>query len=355
MTEEEKVSTVTERCSCGAEVNAEAATCESCGALTAGFTKAFDTMVEDLRKARGERSQVRKQEVVREAVQKLASYARAGGTGKKGNPYHDKGGRFSSRANQGTGGGAAQPAKPAAGGGFKGVLGPRNLAPLRQMLVSEGKMTQEEITAAYQAMREEFHSKGTVTMPKKLKSALASVTTPKEANDLEAKLQAEAKKLHQPSKATLQSGNAKKTPAKATPATPATPAKKAPAKAPVKATPATPARPSLRAGNAKRKTTKAAEVKADNTPWDGGAAMSAAGQADDPATAFRAICAGEHSVGEPDQRQHWALPHHKAPGSPPNTAGVGQALARVNQTQDLKNPAAAKKHLQDHSDAIHGR
>lgn len=88
----------------------------------------------------------------------------------------------------------------------------------------------------------------------------------------------------------------------------------------------------------------------DNTEWDGNAAMSSAKTAAD----YRAICAGEKSVGEPDERIHWALPHHKRPGSPPNAAGVRNALARLPQTQGLKNAGAARSHLQAHMSAISG-
>jgi len=63
---------------------------------------------------------------------------------------------------------------------------------------------------------------------------------------------------------------------------------------------------------------------------------------------FRAICAGERTVGEPDQRQHWALPHHKQPGAGPNAAGVRNALSRLPQTQGLKNREAAESHLEAH-------
>jgi ATP-dependent protease ClpP protease subunit len=85
----------------------------------------------------------------------------------------------------------------------------------------------------------------------------------------------------------------------------------------------------------------------DSTSWDGSAAMSSCHSASD----FRSICAGQHSAGEPDQRQHWALPHHKHPGSPPNKAGVTAALGRLNQTQDLTNKSAAESHLKAHQRA----
>jgi phage head maturation protease len=85
-------------------------------------------------------------------------------------------------------------------------------------------------------------------------------------------------------------------------------------------------------------------VAVDNSEWDGNAAMSSAKTAAD----YRAICAGERSVGDPDERQHWALPHHKSPGAPPNAAGVRAALARFSQTEGLKNAGAARSHLEGH-------
>jgi phage head maturation protease len=86
----------------------------------------------------------------------------------------------------------------------------------------------------------------------------------------------------------------------------------------------------------------------DNSEWDGNAAMTSAKTASD----YRAICAGERSVGDPDERAHWALPHHKRPGAPPNAAGVRAALARLGQTEGLKNAGAARSHLEAHMASI---
>src|SRR5215472_13162581 len=82
----------------------------------------------------------------------------------------------------------------------------------------------------------------------------------------------------------------------------------------------------------------------DDSAWDGAAAMAACSSAAD----YRAVCAGEHSAGSPDERQHWALPHHKSPGAAPNRAGVDNALSRLPQTQDLTNRSAAESHLHAH-------
>jgi HK97 family phage prohead protease len=79
----------------------------------------------------------------------------------------------------------------------------------------------------------------------------------------------------------------------------------------------------------------------DTSEWDGGAAMTRATTAAD----YRAICAGVRTTGEPDERSHYALPHHKAPGSPANAAGVRAARARFEQTEGLANREAARNHL----------
>lgn len=90
----------------------------------------------------------------------------------------------------------------------------------------------------------------------------------------------------------------------------------------------------------------------DNSSWDGNRAMGMCSGAAD----YRAICAGEHNAGEPDQRQHWALPHHylEGPGSArgPNADGVRNALARLPQTQDLANRERAQSHLDAHMQEI---
>lgn len=88
----------------------------------------------------------------------------------------------------------------------------------------------------------------------------------------------------------------------------------------------------------------------DNSEWDGNAAMTSAKTASD----YRSICAGEHTSGEPDERSHWALPHHKRPGAPPNAAGVRNALSRLPQTQNLKNRDAVRRHLEAHMASIRG-
>lgn len=85
----------------------------------------------------------------------------------------------------------------------------------------------------------------------------------------------------------------------------------------------------------------------DNSDWDGNKAM---GQCS-TAAEYRSICAGEHTAGTPDERQHWALPHHYL-GKGPNAAGVRNALSRLPQTENLKNREAAQSHLDAHMAAI---
>jgi signal peptide peptidase SppA len=81
----------------------------------------------------------------------------------------------------------------------------------------------------------------------------------------------------------------------------------------------------------------------DNSEWDGNRAMSECESASD----YRSICAGERSTGTPDERQHWALPHHYL-GRGPNAAGTRNALARLPQTQGLTNREGAERHLDAH-------
>ena len=90
----------------------------------------------------------------------------------------------------------------------------------------------------------------------------------------------------------------------------------------------------------------------DNSAWDGNAAMTRASGAANPAAAFRSICAGEHTYGDPGQRQHWALPHHKQQGGPPNAEGVRNSLSRLPQAQQLADAAAARRHLEAHMRVI---
>lgn len=95
----------------------------------------------------------------------------------------------------------------------------------------------------------------------------------------------------------------------------------------------------------------AAHNKAALLNWDGGAAMSAAANSEDPAAAFKSICAGKRS-GDPSKKSTWALPHHNKAGGPPDAGGVSAALGRLNQTEGLVNKSAAKAHLEAHAKAL---
>jgi signal peptide peptidase SppA len=87
----------------------------------------------------------------------------------------------------------------------------------------------------------------------------------------------------------------------------------------------------------------------DNTAWDGNRAMGQCTTAAD----YRSICAAAHTSGEPDQRQHWALPHHYL-GRGPNASGVRNALSRLPQTQDISSSerARAQAHLDSHMSEV---
>jgi ATP-dependent protease ClpP protease subunit len=82
--------------------------------------------------------------------------------------------------------------------------------------------------------------------------------------------------------------------------------------------------------------------------WNASAALSKCKTAAD----FRSVCAGEHTSGDPDTAAHWALPHHNSPGAGPDKGGVVAALGRWNQTEGLKNKAAALTHLKAHAKTL---
>lgn len=98
---------------------------------------------------------------------------------------------------------------------------------------------------------------------------------------------------------------------------------------------------------ANEKGTQMPKREVDNSAWDGNRAMSACETASD----YRSICAGEKTIGESDERQHWALPHHYL-GKGPNAAGTRNALSRLPQTQNLKSESAARSHLEGHMSEI---
>lgn len=91
---------------------------------------------------------------------------------------------------------------------------------------------------------------------------------------------------------------------------------------------------------------KVRNADVDESAWDASKAMAAGSQADNPAAFFRAICAGEKTIGDPATQAHWALPYRYTPDSAPNAAAVRNALARLSQTRDLKDPAATRAKLE---------
>jgi ATP-dependent protease ClpP protease subunit len=83
----------------------------------------------------------------------------------------------------------------------------------------------------------------------------------------------------------------------------------------------------------------------DNSPWDASKAWHAGTESDDPAAFYAGICAGK-KAGDKATQDAWALPYKYSPSSPPNAAGVRNALSRLPQTQGLTNEAEAKATLQ---------
>jgi len=83
----------------------------------------------------------------------------------------------------------------------------------------------------------------------------------------------------------------------------------------------------------------------DNSPWDASKAWHAGAESDDPAAFYAGICAGK-KAGDKSTQDAWALPYKYSPSSPPNAAGVRNALSRLPQTQGLTNEAEAKATLQ---------
>lgn len=83
----------------------------------------------------------------------------------------------------------------------------------------------------------------------------------------------------------------------------------------------------------------------DNSAWDAAKAWHNGRQSDNPSAFYGAICAGK-KTGDPDTQAAWALPYRYTPDSPPNAAGVRNALARLSQTQGLINKEEARTKLE---------
>jgi ATP-dependent protease ClpP protease subunit len=88
-----------------------------------------------------------------------------------------------------------------------------------------------------------------------------------------------------------------------------------------------------------------AAAAVDNSPWDASRAWHAGSESDDPAAFYAGICAGK-KTGDKATQAAWALPYKYAPGSPPNAAGVRNALSRLPQTQGLTNESEARSLLE---------
>lgn len=89
----------------------------------------------------------------------------------------------------------------------------------------------------------------------------------------------------------------------------------------------------------------------DNSAWDASKAWHAGSESDDPAAFYKGICAGR-KAGDPSTQDAWALPYKYSPSSPPNAAGVRNALARLGQTQGLTNEAQARSTLEKAMKAV---
>lgn len=83
----------------------------------------------------------------------------------------------------------------------------------------------------------------------------------------------------------------------------------------------------------------------DNSAWDAAKAWANGAASDDPAAFYNGICAGK-KAGDPKTQAAHALPYKYTPSSPPNAAGVKNALSRLPQTDGLTNASEAKATLQ---------
>jgi ATP-dependent protease ClpP protease subunit len=88
-----------------------------------------------------------------------------------------------------------------------------------------------------------------------------------------------------------------------------------------------------------------ANADVDNSDWDASKAWHNGAASDDPAAFYAGICAGKKS-GDKATQAAWALPYKYTPSSPPNAAGVKNALSRLPQTEGLTNADEAKAKLQ---------
>ena len=93
------------------------------------------------------------------------------------------------------------------------------------------------------------------------------------------------------------------------------------------------------------------EVELAKAEWSGDRAMGMCSSAAD----FAKIAFERANDSDPATAAHWALPHHMGPNADANPAGVSAALGALNGARggapDLKDKAAAQKHLEAHQAA----
>lgn len=82
--------------------------------------------------------------------------------------------------------------------------------------------------------------------------------------------------------------------------------------------------------------------------WDAAAAYAKCKTAAD----YKSIAFEKNNDSADDTQAHYGLPHHNGPGQDPDKGGVQAALGRWNQTEDLKDKAGAKTHLDAHASTL---
>lgn len=100
-----------------------------------------------------------------------------------------------------------------------------------------------------------------------------------------------------------------------------------------------------------RSATAQLEAELAKAEWNGDRAMGMCSSAAD----FAKIAFERANDSDPATAAHWALPHHMGPNADANPAGVSAALGALNGARggapDLKDKAAAQKHLEAHQAA----
>jgi ATP-dependent protease ClpP protease subunit len=88
----------------------------------------------------------------------------------------------------------------------------------------------------------------------------------------------------------------------------------------------------------------------DSSPWTAARAMQNAAAADNPASAYGAVCAGQRD-GDPKEPRAHALVHHYHADVAANREGVEAALKQIDSTPGITNKDAARAHLEAHAKA----